>query len=139
MTDVYAHVEKETDAGAIVSGAKVVATGSALTHYNFIGFYGPTPLGRPELAIFAMIPMDTRGVKLICRPSYELMAATMGSPFDYPLSSRLDENDAVLILDKVLVPWENLFVYRESKRPTASSRARASFPASLCTDARGWR
>jgi aromatic ring hydroxylase len=93
-----------------------VATGSALTHYNFIGFYGPTPLGKPELAIFAMIPMDTRGVKLICRPSYELMAATMGSPFDYPLSSRLDENDAVLILDKVLIPWENLFVYRDVEK-----------------------
>lgn len=116
VTDVFVHVEKETDAGVIVSGAKVVATGSALTHYNFIGFYGPTPLGKPELAIFAMIPMDTRGVKLICRPSYELMAATMGSPFDYPLSSRLDENDAVLILDQVLIPWENLFVYRDVEK-----------------------
>jgi 4-hydroxyphenylacetate 3-monooxygenase len=31
----------------------------------------------------------------------------MGSPYDYPLSSRLDENDAVFIMDKVLVPWEN--------------------------------
>ena len=31
VADVYVHVEKETDAGLIVSGAKVVATGSALT------------------------------------------------------------------------------------------------------------
>ena len=38
--DVYMHVEKETDAGLIVTGAKVVATGSALTHYNFIAHYG---------------------------------------------------------------------------------------------------
>ena len=36
VADVYVHVERETDAGLIVSGAKVVATGSALTHYNFI-------------------------------------------------------------------------------------------------------
>ena len=36
VADVYIHVEKETDAGLVVSGAKVVATGSALTHYNFI-------------------------------------------------------------------------------------------------------
>ena len=35
----------------------------------------------------------------------------MGSPFDYPLSSRLDENDSVMIFDEVLVPWENVFVY----------------------------
>src|SRR5947208_3070643 len=37
--------------------------------------------------------------------------AYMGSPFDYPLSSRLDENDAVFVFDKVLIPWENIFVY----------------------------
>ena len=113
VIDVYVHVEKETDAGVIVSGAKVVATGSALTHYNFIGYYGPTPLGRPEMALFAIVPMDTPGVKLICRPSYELMAASIGTPFDYPLSSRFDENDAIFVMDKVLVPWENLFVYRD--------------------------
>jgi 4-hydroxyphenylacetate 3-monooxygenase len=113
VIDVYVHVEKETDAGLIVSGAKVVATGSALTHNNFIGYYGPTPLGRPEMALFAMIPMDTRGVKLICRASYEMAAATMGSPFDYPLASRVDENDAIFVMDKVLVPWENLFTYRD--------------------------
>lgn len=113
VMDVFVHVEKETDAGVIVSGAKCVATGSALTHHNFIGFYGPTPLGRPEMAFFAVIPMDTAGVKLICRTSYELTGAAIGSPFDYPLSSRLDENDAIFIMDKVLVPWENLFVYRD--------------------------
>jgi 4-hydroxyphenylacetate 3-monooxygenase len=113
VIDVYVHVEKETDAGLVVSGAKVVATGSVLTHNNFIGYYGPTPLGRPEMALFAIIPMDTRGVKLICRASYEMAAATMGSPFDYPLASRVDENDAIFVMDKVLVPWENLFAYRD--------------------------
>ena len=35
----------------------------------------------------------------------------IGSPFDYPLSSRLDENDTIIVLDKVLVPWENVFIY----------------------------
>jgi 4-hydroxyphenylacetate 3-monooxygenase len=113
VMDVYVHVEKETDAGLIVNGAKVVATGSALTHHNFIGYYGLTPLGRPEMAFFAIIPMDSPGVKLMCRNSYELNAATVGTPFDYPLSSRVDENDAIFIMDKVLVPWENLLCYRD--------------------------
>jgi 4-hydroxyphenylacetate 3-monooxygenase len=116
VRDVFVHTEKETDKGIIVSGAKVVATGSALTHYNFVGFYGPTPLNSPDMAIFGMVGMDTPGVKLICRPSYELAAAVMGSPFDYPLSSRLDENDAILILDKVLIPWENLFIYGDLEK-----------------------
>jgi 4-hydroxyphenylacetate 3-monooxygenase len=114
--DVFVHVEKETDAGVVVSGAKVVATGSALTNFNFIGFYGATPLAKPEMALFAMVPMSAPGMKLVCRTSYELSAAVMGTPFDYPLSSRLDENDAILIFDHVLVPWENLFVYRDVEK-----------------------
>jgi 4-hydroxyphenylacetate 3-monooxygenase len=114
--DVFVHVEKETDAGIIVSGAKVVATGSALTNFNFIGFYGGTPLNRPEMALFAMVPMNTPGLKLICRTSYEMSSSVMGSPFDYPLSSRMDENDAILIFDKALLPWESLFIYRDMEK-----------------------
>jgi 4-hydroxyphenylacetate 3-monooxygenase len=37
VKDVYISIQKETDAGIYVSGAKVVATNSALTHYNFLG------------------------------------------------------------------------------------------------------
>ena len=42
--DVCVHVEKETDAGLIVSGAKVVATGSVLTNYTFVAHHGQIPL-----------------------------------------------------------------------------------------------
>ena len=45
-----------------------------------------------------------------------MTATVMGSPFDYPLSSRLDENDAIFILDEVLVPWENIFVYGDVEK-----------------------
>ena len=37
--------------GIVVSGAKVVATGSALTHYNFIAHYGPMPMQKKEFAL----------------------------------------------------------------------------------------
>jgi 4-hydroxyphenylacetate 3-monooxygenase len=109
--DIYVHVEKETDAGLIVSGAKVVATGSALTNYTFIAHHGLIPVGDKNFAAIFMVPTGAPGVKFICRTSYEMTSTAMGSAFDYPLSSRLDENDAVLIMDKVLVPWENVFVY----------------------------
>ncbi len=113
--DVFMHVEEETDNGLIVSGAKVVATGSAITNYNFIAHYG-LPLKKKEFALIFTVPMDEPGVKLICRPSYTMTADVMGSPFDYPLSSRLDENDTIFIFDKVLVPWENVFVYGDIEK-----------------------
>ncbi|MDD2869778.1 4-hydroxyphenylacetate 3-hydroxylase N-terminal domain-containing protein [Neomegalonema sp.] len=112
---VFMHVEKETDAGLVVSGAKVVATGSALTHQNFIAHYG-LPVKDRKYALIVTVPMHAQGVKLVSRVSYELNAAVMGTPFDYPLSSRLDENDAILIFDKVLVPWENVFLYGDVEK-----------------------
>src|SRR2546421_1496196 len=74
VADVYVPVEKETDAGLIVSGAKVVATGSALTHANFIAHPSTTPIKTKEFAAVFIATMDTPGVKLICRPSYAMAA-----------------------------------------------------------------
>jgi 4-hydroxyphenylacetate 3-monooxygenase len=108
--DVCVHVDAETDQGLIVSGAKVVATGSALTNANFVAHYG-LPLRDKRFGLVFTVPMNAPGLKLFCRASYEMAAAVLGSPFDYPLSSRLDENDAIMVLDRVLVPWENVFMY----------------------------
>ncbi|MCB5293718.1 4-hydroxyphenylacetate 3-hydroxylase family protein [Arthrobacter sp. SO3] len=113
--DVFMKVEKETDSGLIVSGAKVVATGSAITNYNFIAHYG-LPIKRKEFALICTVPMDAPGVKLISRASYAHQAAVMGTPFDYPLSSRMDENDSVFVFDKVLIPWENVFAYGDVEK-----------------------
>ena len=69
------------------------------------------PIKTKDFAFVCIVPTDAPGVKLICRPSYEMTAAAMGSPFDYPLSSRLDENDSIFVFDKVFVPYENVFAY----------------------------
>jgi 4-hydroxyphenylacetate 3-monooxygenase len=113
VADVCCHVERETDSGIVVSGAKVVATGSALTNYTFVAHHGLIPLQDKRFAVVFMIPTNAPGVKLICRTSYEMTSTVMGSPFDYPLSSRLDENDAVFVMDQVHVPWADVFVYAD--------------------------
>ncbi|MBL0374247.1 Pyoverdin chromophore biosynthetic protein pvcC [Rhizobium sp. KVB221] len=110
VNDVYVHVEKETDKGLIVSGAKVVATGAPHTQYLFVSHLG-APTTKKEFSLAFIVPTNTPGTKLLCRGSYEYNAAVATSPFDYPLSSRLDENDAILIFDKALIPWENVIVY----------------------------
>src|SRR5262245_36211939 len=111
VKDVYVHVVDGTDKGLVVSCAKVVATTSSLTHVNFIANNGALPIKTKEFAFVCMVPTGAKGVKLFCRPSYEMMSAVMGTPFDYPLSSRMDENDSILVFDKVLVPWEDVFAY----------------------------
>ena len=115
-TDICAHVTKETDAGIYVSGAKVVATGSVLTNYTFVAHHGLIPLQDKKFAVVFMVPTNAPGVKFICRTSYEMSASVMGSPFDYPISSRLDENDAIFVMDNVFVPWEDVFVHADVEK-----------------------
>lgn len=111
-------VERETDAGIVVTGAKVVATGAACAQYVFVAHTGP-PVTDPAWAVSFVAPLDTPGLKVLCRASYALAAHATGSPFDYPLSSRLDENDAVLVFDRAFVPWENVLVHRDTDRANA--------------------
>lgn len=115
IKDVFVHVVRETDGGIIVSGAKQVATASALTHGTFVGLNSGSAArlqpGRDEdLALVFFVRMDNPRQYLISRASYELKAE---SPFDNPLSSRFDENDAFLILDNAFIPWEDVLIYRD--------------------------
>ena len=118
VEDVYVHVVEERDEGMVVEGAKMLATGSALTHATFVAQNSAVSLepGKAEdYALAFIVPMDAPGMKLISRASYE---QPVQSPWDYPLSSRFDENDAVAIFDRVLVPWEDVLVYRDIGKAT---------------------
>ncbi len=117
-TDVFVNVTHDDDKGMYVSGAKMVATGSALTHATFVapnsGSAARMKTGKDEaFALVFFVDMDTPGMKLVSRPSYEMKAA---SPFDAPLASRFDENDAVLIFHNAFIPWENVLVYRDVEK-----------------------
>lgn len=86
IKDVFVHVVRETDGGIIVSGAKQVATASALTHGTFVGLNSGSAArlqpGRDEdLALVFFVRMDNPRQYLISRASYELKAE---SPFDNP-------------------------------------------------------
>ncbi|MCB8961386.1 MAG: Pyoverdin chromophore biosynthetic protein pvcC [Ardenticatenales bacterium] len=118
VRDVYLSLDRDDDKGIYVSGAKMVATGSALTHATFVAMNSGTAarmqVGRDEdMALVFLVDTNAPGLKLISRPSYEHKAT---SPFDAPLSSRYDENDAVMVFDNCFVPWENVLVYRDVEK-----------------------
>ena len=78
--------------------------------------HGLIPVQGKNYAVVFIVPTNAKGVKLICRTSNEYRAAVLGSPFDYPLSSRLDENDAIFVMNNVFVPWEDVFVYADVEK-----------------------
>src|SRR5438093_2988218 len=40
VDDVFIHAVRETDEGVVVRGAKMVATGSAISNFNFVSYHG---------------------------------------------------------------------------------------------------
>ena len=119
---VYVSVTRETTAGIRVSGAKVVATSAAFTHYNFMGQSSKTATDDLDMSLMFMVPINAPGLKLICRNLYEA-AARHASPFDYPLSSRFDENDAIFVLDDVSI-------LEDVAHSSRSARVKSFFPGS---------
>ena len=106
---VALQIVKETDAGIIVNGARLLATLGPLA--DEIEVFPSTLLkaGKENLpfAFAFAIPINTPGVRLICRDTYDHGK----SHFDAPLSSRYEEMDAVVIFKNVLVPWERVFMH----------------------------
>ena len=101
-------VVKETDAGIIVRGSRVLATLGPLS--DEIAVYPTrTHMVGPEAwrqAFSFAIPNNTAGVKFICRESFDYGR----SGFDHPLGSRFEEMDCIVFFDDVLVPWERVFL-----------------------------
>lgn len=108
--DLYVRVVKELDSGIVVRGAKMIGTAAVFGDEIIVGTIEPLAPQDVEYALSFSIPIDTPGLKFISRVSYELAARSV---FDNPLSSRFDENDALLICDDVFVPWERVLVYRD--------------------------
>jgi 4-hydroxyphenylacetate 3-monooxygenase oxygenase component len=97
----------ETADGIIVRGARVLATLAPYADEQTVYPGQPIPPGATDYALAFAIPLDTPGLKFLCRDS----ASSPGAdPFDKPLSSRFDEQDAFCIFDDVLVPRDRVFI-----------------------------
>ena len=92
--------------GILVSGARVLSTLAPFADELAVYPGAPLPAGADEFALSFCIPMSAPGLKFLCRDSY----SRPRNLFDYPLSSRFDEQDAFVIFDNVEVPYERLFI-----------------------------
>ena len=114
-------VVRETDAGIIVRGARILATLGPLA--DEIGVYSPR-MGRhteshSPFALSFAIPCGAPGLKFLCRDSFDLGR----SHFDHPLASRFEEMDCIVFFDDVMVPWERVFLLGDVDRLNATATA----------------
>lgn len=110
--DIPLRVIDRNAEGLIVHGVKRIATAAPYADEILVWPFPPTfQPGEEAYANVFAIPMNTPGLKTLCRPSF---AALSGLPGDHPLSSRFDEIDATVVFDHVLVPWDRVFLHEDS-------------------------
>jgi 4-hydroxyphenylacetate 3-monooxygenase len=106
---LYAGAVAERDNGIVVRGAQMLGTGSVMSDYVLLTVILPLKPGDEDYAISCVVPNGAPGLKLYPRRPY---AVGTSSVFDYPLSSRFDESDSLVVFDDVFVPWEDVFIYK---------------------------
>jgi|SRR5690625_2877447 len=103
---IAAKIVKETKEGLVIKGAKLLATQGGITDELFV--LSPGGVNDPAHAFAFSIPSDTDGLSFICRESFHMGE----SSYNYPLSSRFEEMDTIVVFEDVLIPWERVFFYK---------------------------
>ncbi len=104
-SDLTLRVVERNDEGIVVRGAKILATLGPFADEIFVYPSAPVPAGAEEYALCFSVPVKTKGVITVCRDHYGLPEDIADRPF----SSRFDEQDAFVIFEDVLIPWERVF------------------------------
>ena len=109
--DTYVHIVERNARGIVVSGTKAIVTGAPYMHELLImpgRAMGPADA---EFAVCCAVPIDAAGLTIVSRP-----AGRPGDKVEHgaPLfSRRYGQATAVVLLDRVFVPWERVFVAGE--------------------------
>ena len=109
---IAARVVTKNSEGVVIRGARMLAT---LPMADEILVFPSTVIrsgqdDAPYSFAFAL-PVSAKGLSFVCRESF----AEEGT-YDHPLSSRFEEQDAVVCFDDVLVPWERVFLLEDPER-----------------------
>lgn len=116
---IAARVVEKSSEGVIIRGARMLAT---LPFADEIMVFPSTVVrsGQDDMpySIAFALPVSTKGLKFICRESF-----ASESSYDHPLASRFDEQDAVVVFDDVLVPWERVFILEDPEKANRVSEA----------------
>ena len=115
--DMLVHVVEENDNGIVIRGAKY-ETAAAYSDQAFlkptIANWGDDSFS--DYAVGCILQMNAPGVKHICRAGFAGTGSVKdNSALDYPLSNRFDEIDTLIILDNVLIPWDDVLFYRHTR------------------------
>jgi aromatic ring hydroxylase len=100
-------VEENVD-GIVVYGTKPVASAATMGHWGGIATL-LSPNMDPDAVMWAYVPVNADGIVFIAR---EQVTQHEANAEDHPLDHMGEEVDALIVFDHVLIPWENVFSFR---------------------------
>ncbi|PWA13076.1 4-hydroxyphenylacetate 3-monooxygenase, oxygenase component [Pueribacillus theae] len=107
---IAARIVSKNGDGIVIKGARLLATQGGITDEILVFPSGSffKGLGKDDPNAYAFsIPSNQKGLKFVSRQPLNYKE----SRFDSPLGSRFEENDAIVIFDNVVVPWDRVFLY----------------------------
>lgn len=122
---IAAKVIEKNKEGIIVKGARLLATQGGIT--DEIVVFSAGGIQDKAKGFAFSIPSNSKGLMFICRDSF----VEGDSFFNYPLSSRFEEMDTMVVFDKVLVPWERVFYYDNIEVSSSFMAASSVLPFTL--------
>ncbi|MDT3680511.1 MAG: 4-hydroxyphenylacetate 3-hydroxylase N-terminal domain-containing protein [Burkholderiaceae bacterium] len=132
--DTYVHVVERNARGIVISGTKAIVTGAPYMHELLVM---PSRNMGPDDADFAVccaVPVDAEGVTIVSRP-----AGRPGEKLEHGdalFSRRYGQSTAVVVFDRVLVPWERVFFEGEWEHSHVLTYSYATHHRHTCIAAR---
>jgi len=108
--DYYVHVVEERSDGIVVRGAKMHISESPVSNEIIVLPCRAMKEDDKDYAVSFGVPANAKGITFI---SPEAETKEPGNFFDYPITSSVYINDALIVFDDVFIPNERVFLKKE--------------------------
>ena len=105
--DTYVHVVERNGKGIVISGAKAIVTSAPYMHELLVMPCRNMGKEDADFAVCCAVPVDAPGITMIARP-----AGRPGEKLEHGaalFSRKYGQSTAVVVFDRVFVPWERVF------------------------------
>ena len=132
--DTYVHVVERTARGIVISGTKAIVTGAPYMHEFLVMPSRAMTKEDADFAVCCAVPVDAPGVTIVSRP-----AGRPGEKLEHGdalFSRKYGQATAVVLFDKVFVPWERVFYEGEWEHSQVLTYSYATHHRHSCIAAR---
>ncbi len=132
--DTYVHIVERNGRGIVISGTKAIVTGAPYMHELIVMPGRNMTEADAAFAVCCAVPVDAAGITMIARP-----AGRPGEKLEHGaalFSRRYGQSTAVVIFDKVFVPWERVFYAGEWEHSGHLTHSYATHHRHSCIAAR---